>query len=351
MDIINQIKFKYINFNKHLKDQNNDIEIKYNDNQNNNKNDDNQNNNKYVIHITSEYEEFILCVNSPNKITKYKLDDNYINQTYFNIENDETILEYFKDIADNKIFIEVINGINASCPYYHCDYCGFNMSNDYFYCFHCYSDMCHLCHSEINEEIAIKNGAKKYKEREEYIKNCHEKNMLINRNYMSILGFYINCDTCGYKFLLNDYAYRKITSTNTYDVCLKCYEKDEIKNKIDSDKEFKLILLKDLLYINYKEFGSILNWFPVLSDKNKNYVLINVNPDDINYNKICLAYNKDNDNIYYYYTCHSNITINDIINELNIIINNNTTDNNDSYSDEMDPIQILMKKYKMNINH
>ena len=59
--------------------------------------------------------------------------------------------------------------LNKYFDIYICDYCNTNIKKNWYYCFHCHKDMCNLCYSEINEEIAIKNGARFFKKREKKI--------------------------------------------------------------------------------------------------------------------------------------------------------------------------------------
>src|SRR5688500_15851670 len=115
-----------------------------------------------------------------NKITKNNMLETDETVVYAkipkNIDNNilekhiEKIEEYFNELSHDRIHI--INGYALTHTSYICDYCKSWDTKVILYCIQCHQDMCNLCYEETNEEIAIKNGAKKYKLREDRLKLC-----------------------------------------------------------------------------------------------------------------------------------------------------------------------------------
>jgi hypothetical protein len=206
------------------------------------------------------------------------------------------MLEYFKDLLDTGMRINVLNGIhlNDECSSYYCDYCKTNIKDDWFYCSHCNNDMCKMCYEETSEEIAMKNGAKNYKNREEALKQCRDLNKIEPRNIYNIITpiYGRTCDLCNIYFdaSVNFYSIKTGEYGNTYDICLDCYQKSDDARNIVETKSMRLIdvLDKSNYYFAHTGFGSMLYWFPIISDTEGCHVFINLNPNDINYGKICL---------------------------------------------------------------
>ena len=156
------------------------------------------------------------------------------------------------------------------------------LNQPWIYCFHCHKDMCHLCHEEINEEIAIKNGAVNYKKREKQLNICRNNNLLYQRDLR-----YIQCDICKEKIVENNIIYTKLIKNSTYDVCEKCYLNNEEAKQIVISDNFKKTEYRKMF--DYSNINSLLYWIPIIKDNNNNLVLINLNPEDENYKKICLV--------------------------------------------------------------
>jgi hypothetical protein len=314
--------------------------------------------------------------NNENDNNENENDNNDNNNNNNNNENDNNYLKifslndiksYFVELIDidNDLRITVTNDINLSLNYntisYSCDYCKDIIIKNWFYCFHCHKDMCNLCYSEVNEEIAIKNGAHYYKEREKQLNLCRSNNLLIPRDiYMSIKKY---CDICKKNLKYNQYIYNKYIDYQTpYDICEDCHSNKEfVKEIIKNDAELKLYNYKYIF--DYSNLNSLLYWIPIIKDTNNNMILINLNPEDINYKKICLV-SCDNHGRSGYYLLNKlddfdnfeniNMTIEAILLELNNLIEQNKYNSDDDIDVNSNnhykfPIHYLMRKYNMQI--
>lgn len=234
------------------------------------------------------------------------IDPSMINYKYLKIETPDTILEYFNDILNNHMRIQVINGIYVydNISTYYCDYCNTEINDNWFYCVHCNKDMCKLCYEETSEEIALKNGAQNYKKREKKLNECHSYKQIKPRNmYNIITPIYIRtCDLCNQRINVCDNFYSIKDEYDTYDICYGCYQNNDDAKSIIETKSMSLIDVNDKsnYYFNHTEFGSMLYWFPIVSDIDGCNVLMNLNPDHVNCGKICLMSSDDHGRCGYY---------------------------------------------------
>ena len=253
------------------------------------------------LDITSDIiitdEEAELFVSKPFVLEQLPfVDPSLINDKYLKIGTPETMVEYFKDllnIDDSGMRVRVLNGLHMdeNGSSYYCDFCKTKINDDWFYCYHCNKDMCKLCYEETSKEIALKNGAQNYKEREEALNKCRSFKKIEPRNIYNII-VPDNCRSCN---LCNEaigtsnfYSIRE--KYDTYDICSECYQKsDDARNMVET-KSMRLIDVNDKsnYYFGHTGFGSMLYWFPIISDTEGCRVFMNLNPDDINYGKICL---------------------------------------------------------------
>jgi hypothetical protein len=177
----------------------------------------------------------------------------------------QDIENFIDDILNDKINISIINGIicvrNESSLF--CSYCHVEQlyAEKYYYCLNCDLDMCALCFSEKTEEIAKKNGAKKYYLRKVLLWQCFQNHHLQKR-YIKIPRSVDECE----------------------------------KTKFD-----------------FCGFGSIFDYVPLLKDLDNNMILLNCNIASPNYNKVVLA-GCDNTKKYKFYI--SNRTLHTILNRL-----------------------------------
>jgi hypothetical protein len=241
--------------------------------------------------MCAAYNTHVFC-DMPNNLTEIpQIDDSLINKKYTSICSSEYIREYFESLCDNDL--KVFNGIRLnSCPgNYCCDYCSSFVTNKYFYyCSHCYKNiyMCVFCYEEVNEEIAIKNGAKLYKQREPFLNECIKHNQFHLRN-MTNVSYDDDriCDLCNDP--IDNYETR-FANDDDFDMCMKCYtDRDDSKDTI---KALKLNFIdktsKEYFAFNCTDFNSMLYWIPIVKDNSGCHILINLNPDDKNYGKLCL---------------------------------------------------------------
>lgn len=250
--------------------------------------------------IIATDEEAILFVTKPFVLENLpSIDPSLINDKYLTIETHETILAYFNDLLDTQdssMRIKILNGIRLDdyCSADYCDYCKTNFKDDWFYCNHCNKDMCKMCYEETSEEIALKNGAQNYKQREEALKQCRALNKMEPRNIYNIITPLEGrmCNICNDFLTISDNFYSVKTGDcgSTYDTCLDCYQKsDDVRNMVETNS-MRLIDVNDKsnYYFYHTGFGSMLYWFPIIVDTEECRVLMNLNPEDSNYGKICL---------------------------------------------------------------
>ena len=170
---------------------------------------------------------------------------------YFN-----NILEYrlgnehiFNNISEY-INIHSINGYNLSYyeSHYNCSYCKSYIDNNYFYCLYCHKNICNGCYTDtIHCNIDHKRKIK-------------SRLLATSKNYL------LYCDGCDVVIIKQYYS--KKVQDNTYDLCIKCYN-----NKPDQELEkYEYILPADNC-----NFGTIIDWIPILKDNKNDLLLLNKN--------------------------------------------------------------------------
>lgn len=221
----------------------------------------------------------------------------------------EKIIEYFGEIKDSRIMM--INGVpmDGDCSCLYCDYCNTSIEKDkYYYCYDCHLDMCSLCHSETSEEIATKNGAKNYHNRKDKLEKCHNNHQLIKRDKSRM---YATCDICNEGIILGQSYFN---TEMDYDMCLECSKTDEGQDKM---KENNLQLSVPPCEMN--QFGSMLDWVPIVIDDEYNMILINLNPESSYHQKYALS-SVDDHGRQGYYTIWKDTTLDELVNEINEIL-------------------------------
>lgn len=208
-------------------------------------------------------ENAYIFVHKPLTLDKLpKIDKTLVNNKYINIETEETILNYFNNLLDDYTRLYVINGLFL-CNYYNdvkyiCDYCQAPIKdNNWYYCYYLFKDMCNMCYEETSEEIALKNGAKNYKKRENLLNTSRMHNKLEQRSLANINNIIYSCDLCK-KTIKNNY-YSNENIYNSYDICMNCYETHNDAKKIIEEKNMKLIDINmKSYYFELTDFGSML---------------------------------------------------------------------------------------------
>lgn len=182
---------------------------------------------------------------------------------------------------------------------YYCDYCKDTCSQDKaYYCYDCYKDMCELCYSETNEEIAIKNGATNYMARKKALDNCRKHKLL-----STIDRIYTYCDECDG---VNPYLkpYYKFENIN---LCESCFYKS------NKNKKNKMIKTGDL------NFGSIKNWFCIVTD-DEGFIICNLNKNSKYYKSFGLLIYRDGDPSLWNLNYNNVFILIDAINNVNLAL-------------------------------
>ena len=289
-------------------------------------------------------EGYHIFVDKPTNLGEYpKIDMSLVDTKYFDVYDNDSITQYLNEILKNEDRIQIINGIKLPCNFlgnsYYCDYCNTEIKGDYFYCYHCHKDMCNLCYLEVNEEVALKNGAKNYHKRENKLNTCRNQNMLEKRQIIKRRGplvkssYFHTCDLCN-NDCITDFYY---DDDNNFDICNECYTNDYNNAKEQVNQRSALLKTKNMCLVKKDDkisyvfeqcnFGSMLYWFPILYEKELGcFVLINLNKDDKNYRKICLVSCDDHGRLGYY-------IVNKILEDINEVQAKQTDTNNEDNED------------------
>lgn len=196
---------------------------------------------------------------------------NNFSNNFIKVSNNQ-IREYFHNIlTNNRSSIECINGKKLEVDIYieyDCDYCLHkidDIENDYYYyCYECHNNMCIDCfenETEIDSYAAIPVS---------FCKNHCSK--IKKRNICSYNIYTFNCNNC-YKRITDPLFYSdEIDIFNSYDMCKYCNEKYP-----------DIAITRNLHKIESKfpcddcDFGNMLDWIPLLMDRDDSYILINKN--------------------------------------------------------------------------
>lgn len=321
-----------------------------------------------MVKIKDEYEEEpdFIFFDKPEKMDNLpEIDNSLINEKFVKIMSTDDIVNYYNYFIKGDLRIYVFNGARVIDYKYggcYCDYCRTEVdTSNYYYCYHCYSDMCNYCYEETNEEIAIKNGAKNYASRAKALNKCRSCNLIKER----ITPVIYNCDIC--EKTIDDSIGRytvKENNEHTYDICFKCYNEDNNGCKVQVEKRgmkfYKYESEREKYPFYYTDFGSMLNWIPIITDDlGKNCtdygnIFINLNPDDKNYKKICLQSCDDHARCGYFILYDEEHTLDNILKMLKEICDENKVirinclgkeeEEELNCSHHSSPIQVLMRK-------
>lgn len=302
----------------------------------------------------------IVFLHKPSKLDNPpKIDESYINEKYLTICKPECVKEYFNDITNDHIRLINFNGMLLdNTDSYYCDYCRISIKDDWYYCFHCYKDMCKMCYQEVDEETAIKNGAKNYKAREDALNECRTCNKIQSRPIFNVRPIYSKwCDICRKKIEGNIHVY-SITieddiDYDTFDICMECYKnKEDARNIVETrDMELLSIENRENFLFNYTDFNSLSYWIPIISDKEGCHIFMNLNPDDKNYGKLCLQSCDDHGRFGYFIIYDESITLDVLLNKLKEITDKGTFEYEDyeKVEDGVYEDEIIERKNKIYI--
>lgn len=201
--------------------------------------------------------------------------------------------EYFQKIKDKELKINCINGdypmlLSGVNLEFTCDICGVGIrTSEYYYCNECYLDICHNCYNN---------------------KQCLEHPIIQKTSIRNII-FY--CSLCHRKIDTGEERFSDLSFYGTdYEtcICLECSKGFRGSTCIVNNELSKHNYYSDKK--DYANFGSFLDWIPVIEDEYHNMVLVNWNKDSEKFRTVCLVssnvHNQKN-----YFTMH--YTLDDII--------------------------------------
>jgi len=207
-----------------------------------------------------------------------------------NIEKFSNQNNYFEEIIDSRLRTINHTDLRLDYSYLNCDYCRTDIIDQkfpkYYYCIQCNLNMCNLCYSEINEEIAIKNGAQNYHLRKDKLNHCQQNHKLVKKRifYESLFSKFNSeddpydcnyCNICKIDIQDNFRFYNKKTEV---DCCLKCFNTLEGKNFV-IENNLKLCKNNFDVPYNYTFFGSLYDWYPIYTELDDEAMIL------FNYNK------------------------------------------------------------------
>lgn len=198
--------------------------------------------------------------------------ENIINELLkqnFKLLSEIEIVKYFENILETneqniihreQRIIEKING-NKMCSWDHgelkCRYCEKFILYHYFYCYDCHYNMCINCYNNNDEQM---NKVLK-------LSICKNDHKLKLRNY-----YYFDqivCDICDEYIEYPILHYRNLDDeSDTYDLCFECW-------KLNKDNNLKREDLKKPC--TDCDFGTIIDWIPILIDNSNDLILFNKN--------------------------------------------------------------------------
>jgi hypothetical protein len=273
--------------------------------------------------MTTDRGEVVLFVHKPRTLAPIPyIDPARLDPKMFIIRDEAYCQKWFNEILDTKADICGVNGMRINLnEYLWCNYCKAKMNVDGYYCYHCHNAMCHLCHAETSEEVAIANGAKNYKERAEKLATCRSLGQIKPRLYLkwTDLDSFSNdengkygrhgcprCKKCDnfveqYEHGVVFWSKRKghiraPLPTDTEEeraklevMCDRCGGEPPFKRR---KFDYKTAPDECFPYSQSGDFGSLLDWVPVIEDI-LNYgevtVMVNLNPDRPNFGQVALS--------------------------------------------------------------
>lgn len=142
--------------------------------------------------------------------------------------------------------------------------------------------MCDKCFSEINEEIALKNGAENWHKRKDVLAVCRDTHDIHLRNHITP-----NCDKCDETVNISVPYYAKREAD--YDFCGKCCTENP---SLIADNDLRKTQTSESEIEMNNHFGNILDWVPLYletPDEEEAYILQCLNPANSFYRRFSLA--------------------------------------------------------------
>lgn len=198
---------------------------------------------------------------------KPKDHDNKIPEFSFNYQkfkkmHTTDILNFFYEISIGKTIISIIDGKNLlTFENEYCDYCKTDIQNksDYtHFCLLCKKQMCNLCYTEKNEQIAINNGSKNWNIRKNFLLKCFSHDSFIFHSDINIV-----CDLCS-KSSKNNFGTWFTNRESNKDICFSCF-------CLKNGEEFMNTINTEWIEVKYQNiykklpFYSLLDWIPILT--------------------------------------------------------------------------------------
>ncbi len=257
---------------------------------------------KILDHLKNKHPQSDYIGNdSENNMINVKLPNGYIDIPEFrdipSHKKVDYVIGYFNDILNDCLRISMINGMSSSYngANYKCDYCEtiIEKGSNYFYCYDCYLDMCNLCFSETNEENRTSS-------------RCREHNL--KTRYSWELYY---CDICDVN-IYDTYRYSNCEEKEyCEDLCQKCSETEEGKKFIEDNK----LILTENIIDGGSDFGSMLDWIPILRDDEYNLILYNCNPESELCKRLACV-SSDNHERMGFYTVKETLSLNELLDKL-----------------------------------
>lgn len=249
-------------------------------------------------HMTND--EHVICVRRPARYDATPLAD-VESAPFLEPMPPEDVEKHWRSILDGDMRVACLNGIvihDDGMSAIYCDYCRTRCAGTdycrprfehYYICATCGMDMCALCYEEKSEAIALANGAKNWRMREEKLNACRAHGL----KHVTEMGFSI-CDICGEPIAEGRWR-RCVVSEDpleTVDLCSACEPTAASARAMDFEHHAR----GGLFRCDASGFGSMLDWIPVAADAGHGdashgagIVLLNLNPDSPSFRHVALA--------------------------------------------------------------
>lgn len=198
---------------------------------------------------------------------KYKIPENIdLNKVY----------DYFVDLENGNMNIVRIN--DTYLYNNKCDYCKVRDNDSFYICTFCNKRMCNMCNEEIttlmNSPSTYTYFTKNWYKREVFLRMCWNH----KESWRFVLNKVFYCDIC--QKTTNEVYGKWISDRNkNIDVCELCIPNSRFSG---SFKEWK----------NEKESldFNVLEWLPIHTDTDGNFLLFNANEESKEYSNLMIAY-------------------------------------------------------------